>query len=215
MITPADRSQFQALAIQQGKYQPALVHQEVMGWITRQFGVYALDFFCETRSATKGKQQLVHVILNTMEDVKRMQANRADQATIAERFLQYFKSASAQADPLKRTDLDFKTGPLPEIVVTYRPFKYPDSKIVNEMFEEEKFAALKAFESVWTSSQYVIFYYTDAQIKAHQADGTSAKITEALNQVYLKYGFEPPSYRFDSKEIFDRDYEGNWYYYWK
>ncbi len=193
-----------------------------MDWITIQFGVRALDFFCETRKASKGSQ-LVHVILETIDDVKRMYAHHADNATIAERFLNYFKSAHSPdiiADPLKSTDLSFETNPFPEIIVTYRPLKELEKKILEEMSEEmlkdEERAVLKTFESVWTMSMAVVFYYTDAQVKENLINGTSAKINEELGRVAEKYGFERgSSYRFDSKETFDRDYESNWYYYWK
>ena len=227
MYTLTDKSQFQALAIQQGKVKLAKEHQEIMDWITIQFGVRALDFFCETREASKGSQ-LVHVILETLDDVKRMYAHHADNAAIAERFLNYFKSAHSPdtiADPLKSTDLSpdsyrDETNPFPEIIITYGPFKELEKKILKEMLEEmlkdEKRAILKTFESVWKISNTVVFYYTDAQVKENLMNGTSTKINVALEQADKKYEFDPGyPYRFDSKETFDRDYESNWYYYWK
>jgi len=222
MYTLTDKSQFQALAIQQGKVKLAKEHQEIMDWITIQFGVRALDFFCETREASKGSQ-LVHVILETLDDVKRMYAHHADNAAIAERFLNYFKSAHSPdtiADPLKSTDLSFETNPFPEIIITYGPLKELEKKILEEMLEEmledEKRAILKTFESVWKISNTVVFYYTDAQVKENLMNGTSTKINVELEQADKKYEFDPGyPYRFDSKESFDRDYESNWYYYWK
>jgi hypothetical protein len=94
---------------------------------------------------------------------------------------------------------------------------------LQEMLDDEERAILKTFESVWTMSQAVIFYYTDAQIKENLTNGISARINEVLGRVAEKYGFDRGSpysfdskqYRFDSKETFDRDYESNWYYYWK
>lgn len=220
MYTLTDQSQFQASAIKQGKHKLATVHMELMDWITKQFDVRALDFCCETRKTSKGfSQQLVHVILDTLEDVKKMQTNRANSTLIIERFLRYFQSAGSSnpiTDPLKNTDLSFETNPFPEIVVTYRPLKGLDKKMVEEMLDDEKRAILKTFESVWTISQSVVFYYTDAQVKETLTNGISTKINEALGQVAEKYGFDGgSSYRFDSKEAFDRDYESNWYYYWK
>ena len=229
MHTLTDKSQFQVWAIKKGNHKLAPVYQEIMDWITIQFGVRALDFFCETRKTSKGlPQQLVHVILETVDDVKRMYAHHADNAAIAERFLNYFKSAHSPdtiADPLKSTDLSpdsyrDETNPFPEIIVTYRPFKELEKKILEEileeMLEDEKRAVLKTFESVWSMSMSVVFYYTDAQVKENEMNGTSAKVNEALQLAAKKYGFDPGSpYRFDSKEIFDRDYKSDWYYYWK
>jgi len=227
MDTLTDKSQFQAGAILQGTHKLAAVYQEIMDWITKQFGVRALDFFCETRQASKGlPQQRVHVILETVEDVKQMQANRDNNTVVAEQFLKYFKSAdshNATPDPLKSDVFPVETNPFPKIVVTYRPLKGLTLKPLQEMMDDEKRAVLKTFESVWTISQAVVFYYTDAQVKENLTNGTSKAITEALRQVAEKYGFDrifPYSFDskeifFDSKESFDRDFKGEWHYYWR
>jgi hypothetical protein len=220
MYTLTDRSQFQAEAIKYGDHKLPPAQQEIMDWITKQFGVHALDFFCETRENSKGlRQQLVHVIVETVDDVKRMQANRADHTLVAERFSKYFQSAdlvNTIPDPLKSDVFPTDTNPFPQITVTYRPLKGLDRNVLQEMHDDEEQAVLKTFESVWKISVTVIFYYTDAQVKENLTNGTSSRISEALGRVAKKYGFDPGSqYRFDSKESFDRDYESNWYYYWK
>ena len=220
MYTLTDKSQFQARAIKQGKHNLASVHQEIMDWVTKQFGVRALDFACETRATSKGaQQQLVHLILETAEDVKQMQAHRADNTLITERFLKYLTSAhsnNATPDTLKSNVFAGETNPFPEIIVTYRPLKELSRDLLEEMLEDEKRAILKTVENVWTISQHVVFYYTDVQVKENLTNGTSTKISEALEQADKKYEFNRSSaYHFDSKESFDRDYESNWYYYWK
>ena len=220
MHTLADKFQFQAQAIKRGNHKLAIVHQEIIDWITNQFGTRALDFFCETRATPKGlPQQLVHVMLETGEDVKRIQANRAAHAVITERFKQYFKSGTtpdATRDPLKSNVFPMETNPYPEIIVTYRFLKEINGEIVKEMQDDEKRSILETFESVWTISQTVVFYYTDVQMKENMANGTSIKISEALAQTDKKYGLdESLLYQFDSKESFDRDYNGQWHDYWK
>jgi hypothetical protein len=226
MDTLTDKSQFQAWTIKQGTYKLANVQLEIMEWITKQFGVNALDFCCETRKTSKGPpQQLIHVILETVDDVKRMQADHAGKTMITERFSEYFKSTDPNNsfDPLKSDVFPVETSPFPEIIVTYRPLKELSVKLLQEMMDEEKRAVLKTFESVWTMSMAVVFYYTDAQVKENLANGTSSRINEALKQVAEKYGFDrisPSSFDskeifFDSKESFDRDYEGQWHYYWR
>lgn len=218
MYTLNDRSQFQAMAIEAGKHKLSGVHQELMEWITKQFGVRALDFYCEKRETSKA-QQLIHVILDTVEDVKKIQANQADKAMIVERFLKYLKSTDSEShilDPLKGNVFPADTNPYPETIVTYRPLKGIGEKILREMLYEERGEILKAFESVWTVSQYVVFYYTDAQIKENEANGTSTKVIEELERIDKKYGFSQSiPYRFDSKEYFDGACEGKWHYYWK
>jgi hypothetical protein len=220
MYTLTDKSQFQAEAVKKGKHKLATAPLEIMDWMTKQFGVRALDFFCETRETSKGPQQLIHLILETVDDVKRMQAHRANNAVITERFLKYFKSAGSDnplMDPLKSNVFAAETNPFPEIIVTYRPLKEVDGKIRQEMLDDEQRAILKTFESVWTMSMAVVFYYTDAQVKENLTNGISTRINEALWQAAEKYyeSDRGSPYSFDSKETFDRDYESNWYYYWK
>lgn len=196
MYTPADRSQLQARAVKQGTYTLADTDQEVIDWIKKEFRVNALHFSFETRK----QQQLVHLILETADEVRTMQSNSTRNAPIAERFSKYFNF----------------TDPVPEIIVTYRPLKDLDGNIISEILDDEKRGVLKSFDSVWTISMDVIFYFTDAQLKENQANGISKQISDALYQVTTRYGIGPGSpYRFDSKECFDRDYESNWYYYWK
>ena len=186
MYTPGDKSQFIARAIKNGKHQPDADDQEILDWITDQFDVRALFFFRETR----GQQQLIHLILDTPEDVKKLQSNQASSKAIAEKF------------------------PFPEVIVTYRPLKELSQEILTEMRTDDERAILKTFESVWTISQNIIFYFTDKQLNENQVNGTSDNIREELKKVDDQYGVSQ-EFRFDSKEVFDRDYESNWYYYWK
>ena len=217
--TLSDQAQFQAISITNGSHKLAAVHYDLMDWMSKQFGVHAIDFFCEKRETSKGlKQQIVHVILETNEDVQRMQKDRASNKVVAERFLKYFKSTERNDAPdlIKANAFPNETDPFPAIIVAYRPFTGVDGKILDEMLNDEQQAILKTYESVWTMSMNVIFYYTIDQVKENDANGTSKKISEELDRAGVKYGLSPGSqYRFDSKEVFDLDYSGKWHYYWK
>jgi hypothetical protein len=198
MYTPSDRSQFQANLVKHDKHKLPIEQQEILNWISEQFGVKALYFSCEKREPSEGTaQQLVHLIFETVDDVKKIQASRATNTAIAGKFMAYLKSTS-------------------EVIVTCRPLKKLSSEILNEMLDDEKRSILKTFENVWTISQSVIFYFTASQVKENQVNGISKKIGEELEAADEKYGVSQNSpYRFDSKETFDRDYESKWHYYWK
>jgi hypothetical protein len=215
MYTLSDKSQIQAQAINEGRQQLAPVHMEIVNWISKQFGVKALDFYCEARQSSK--RQLFHLIIETDDDVRRLQSDSAASNAIVERFTTYLKSVDSHnlSDPLKSDVLPSDTKPFPKVIVTYRPFTGVSSEILNEMLNEDQRAVLKTFETVWTMSMNVIFYYTDEQMKANQENGTSKRISDELAQVDRKYGFKPTTtYRFDSKEYFDRDCKGDWHHYW-
>ncbi|MFM9839289.1 MAG: hypothetical protein ACKVOQ_13560 [Cyclobacteriaceae bacterium] len=141
MYMLTDKSQFQAQAIKQGKHKLAIVHQEITDWITKQFGVQALDFCCETRATSKGvPQQLIHLIVETDEDAKQMQANRAGNTLITERFLEYLKSANSHKaiDPLKSAVFPPESNPFPEMIVTYRPLKGLNGEMMRKMLDDEQ-----------------------------------------------------------------------------
>ncbi|NOT74214.1 MAG: hypothetical protein HOP08_04740 [Cyclobacteriaceae bacterium] len=217
MITIPDKSQFQAWAIKLGKHTLPPESLEIMQWISKQFGVSALDFYCEKRETPKGSQQVVHLILESGEDIKKINADRANTVLITERFLKYFTTAkSLNTDPTKADVFPADTNPFPKVIITFRPFKDVDNKIFKEMMEEERRAILDTFGNVWTVSMNVIFYYTDAQIKENLENGVSAKIIEAMDQLEKRYDYTSAyPYRFDSKEYFDHGCEGKWHYYWK
>src|ERR1700752_2535045 len=157
-----DKLQFQAAALKKGKCKLANVHQEIMDWISGQFNVRALDFLCEKREDPKSSlQQVIHIVLETADQVKSMHANRADAALVTERFLKYFTSGNSKAtDPLKRDVFPSQPLPYPEIIVTYRPLKALSREVLEEMLADEKRAVLTTFESVWTISQQVVFFFT-------------------------------------------------------
>lgn len=215
----SEKSQFQAFCIQQGRHRLANGHQELMDWISKEFGVRALDFSCETKGNANGNsKQLIHLILETPADLKRIQADRTAQEMITARFVKYLNSADAQGttDPLKRDIFPIEMQPTAALVVTYRPLKKFDEAVLKELLEDEKRAILQKFECVWTMSQSVIFFYTDAQLQENQLNGLAAKISEELLKAERKCASEHNSvFSFDSKESFDRDYEGKWHYYWK
>lgn len=209
MYTLGDRSQLQAHVIKTGQHKLAKEHQEVIDWINTTFDVRVLDFYFEMK-----QKQLVHLIL---EDVKTLQSNRDAAKAIAGRFLQYFKSNSGKTDDVTKGDaFSSSTNPFPEIIVTYRPLDVPDSEVISKIIQDEKYAALKTFENVWTMSMGVIFYYTDREVKENETNGMSDKISKTIEAIDAKYADgQSASYRFDSKESFDRDYQSNWHYYWQ
>lgn len=139
MFTLSDQSQLQASAIKKGNYKLAGAHQEIIGWITKQFGVKALDFSFERREASPASQQLIHIIVETAEDVQHMQANREHTNVITERFRKYLQSPEAsnhQHDPLKRSVFPIDTQP--PIIVTWRPLKEVKPDIQKEIIETGK-----------------------------------------------------------------------------
>jgi len=96
--------------------------------------------------------------------------------------------------------------------------KVTESKIKqlqSEINNEEIWAIVKAFNTA------VFFFYTNEQVRRNEYDGMREKLS--LKYFELVKQFDEFDYfkkddfsiNLDSKETFDKDYQGNWYYYFK
>ncbi|MDR2951524.1 MAG: hypothetical protein LBV71_20230 [Prevotella sp.] len=79
-------------------------------------------------------------------------------------------------------------------------------------------------KNIWKVAKYLYisaFVYTEEQRKRALADGTKELLKEELFTLVKKYDefnyFTRENFIFylDSKEIFDKDFQGNWWYYYK
>ncbi|WP_133259575.1 hypothetical protein [Pseudochryseolinea flava] len=225
MYNTTDKSYRQARAIKAGTYRLPLVYQDFVDWLSRQFNVSVLDFACETKETSKGlKQQLLYVIVERVSDAARLESDRGNDIRIAHEFVSYFSSLDAEArtiDPLKSNVFALNTDPYPEVIIAYRPLEEIEKKIVDEKIKSECHAVIRKYGEVWTMSDNVIFFYTDQQVMENQINGEAKKLLQEILSIMKKYdefgyfGTHSLSFRFDSKESFDRDFQGNWYYYWK
>lgn len=72
---------------------------------------------------------------------------------------------------------------------------------------------------IWQFSHGSFFFYTDDQVERAKSDGTSERLADALFRLLKKYDefdyFQRDSFivELDSKENFDNNYQGNWFYY--
>jgi hypothetical protein len=214
-----DKLQFQASLIHQGKIQHAENHQALINWVKNEYGVIILDFcFEKNKSGSVSTKQMIHLVLETVEDVNKLKSKNQIRVEMAEKFLTDFKlnSKIATLDCLKNDIFPSDTNPFPQIIFTLRPLEKLPIEILKKMLDDEISSALEQFQTVWTISQNIIFYYTDLQLSENKTNGLSDKILELLGNLCKKYDIAPRSpHNFDSKECFDRDYQSNWYYYWK
>jgi len=94
----------------------------------------------------------------------------------------------------------------------------PDAEI--ELFKKE-FSSLNIWEVSRFGASTTIFVHTDTQAKEAASDTLVQELTQRYFILLKKYdefdyfGWESFSLEIDSKENFDRNYESNWYYYYK
>jgi hypothetical protein len=82
-----------------------------------------------------------------------------------------------------------------------------------------------AFEGIWEISRFgsytTFFFQTDAQLKASIGNGLREKVQEMyypIEKMYDEFGYldlESQHLKFDSRENFEKNYEGSWFYYYR
>jgi len=114
-----------------------------------------------------------------------------------------------------------------DIWVTFRDFETEAKQDILESIPVSEIEALEEKhkdKNIWKIAKYLyisVFVYTEEQRKAAIIDGTEKLLRDELFALVKKYDkfnyFTPENFIFylDSKEVFDRDFEGNWWYYYK
>lgn len=225
MYNSTDKSYKRARAIKKGEFKLAPIHQEFVDRASKLLSINVLDFELETKETHKGyKQQVVGLIIDRIEDSERLRNNVSIQQVIAQRFIAYMSSTSEKersSDTLKKDVWPLTINPYPEILVFFYPLERVEKSLAEIKIKDEWVKTLETFPEFWTLSQDVIFLQTDEQLQNCKAIGLEDKLINAYLQLIKKHdefgylGAHSVSLRFDSKESFDRNYNGNWYYYWK
>lgn len=229
MYSAADPSYKQAKAIKKGQHSLSPAHRQLIDRVSKRFGVSILDFYCYTKQTSVGYKQQALILIPERE----AECEKLEPRSVQEEILAYFKPfflsddpALKKSDPLK-ADVWPPAQPFPETYVAYCSLESIELKEAIKKAKEEDAAVLEKYkDQVWTTTfpadlYRYIFYYTDEQLKASVDNGQRAAILNDLLQALKKHDefgyFGPHSLfvYFDSKESFDRDYDGKWHYYFK
>jgi hypothetical protein len=225
MYSAKDKSHQRARAIKKGEYKLNPAHQQFVDWASDLLGTKVLDFELETKETSKGyKQQIVAIIVERIADEERLEKDYGKQQVIAQRYITYLSSTPEivrRTDPLKKDAWPITINPYPEILVFFYPLERVEKSIAETNIKADWEKTLTTFPEFWTLSQDVIFLHTNEQCANRASSGLEAKLTEAYLKLIKRYdefgylGVHSISFRFDTKESFDKNYDGNWYYYWK
>lgn len=230
MYNPTDPSYKQAREIKTGKHKLHPVHQQLIDWVSKQFHVHALDFQTHTIETPAGyQQQMLFIILETIAECERMEKTNYQELT--KKFIDYFTSsdqALKKMDPLKSKVGLFETRPFPEIIIGFHALESIELKVAKPKVKLDDLFTLKKYKDQISGTStfnggmsWIVFYYTDAQVKENRTNGISAEIEAELLQQLKKHDafnyFGPHSVfvQFDSKETYDRDFNGQDYMYYR
>jgi len=198
----------------------------MVNWLNTTCGINVLNFYFHTVQTSVGyKQQHVVIIVQSIIEEKNM-PGKANYNSIIEKFHQYFdENKPAKNDDTKRKIYPRINGIYPETAISFTAMEVIDVKVASTELNKNIDGILQSVENVWVISNNgewkTVFYYTDEQLKQNEGNGNSQKIRDLVlaeikkNDFYGDFGAHSIKLLFDSKESFDRDYEGKWHYYYK
>jgi hypothetical protein len=227
MYSPESPVYIQTDNIRKG-IQRLLPHDEKMvERISASSGIKALNFYCDTVETSKGyKLQHVVIIVQSIQDEKNMPGKSFYESFVSwfhDYFDEYGPSAS---DPSKQKIFPRINGIYPDINVGYTCMERIDLQIAYTNANDElNTITIPYQDEVWhvsmNGNNRTIFYYTEEQLKKNSSNGINDALRAQMLAILKKYdtyqcfGEHSLMIYFDSKESFDRDYDGKWHYYYK
>jgi hypothetical protein len=235
MIDSTDPDYLDTKLVKQGVKKLDPIFQELAEWINQKFDTKVLNIYYDKIKVDKNRPRL-SIIFEYFPESRRFCDQRGNfdsvkQAMVTEKLIQILSADKNFNGNLftrlfkKATAQNFNTKRLLVIFTAFEPVareevnkKIPKTEIDNleqELLNKNVWKIYREF------SMTILFFYTDNQIQQYTTDGT----TELLKKKYLdllkKYDefdyFKPETsfMTFDSKENFDKTYQGNWFYYYK
>lgn len=220
MIVPTDADYIETKRLKRDGRKPLPPFDELAEWISSEYHVEVLNLFYD-RFIPDGRPRLTVIFESKKDELKFRESalgnyNRIDQKRISEQFSRIIAA---------QHNVRFSTDGLLVIFSSFEPVARMEA---NQSVSEANLEGLKkklGNADLWTISRQfesvTFFFYTEDQIKKYEA----AELRDRYAQEYSKliqphdefgyYSKTGVSAFFDSKENFDMNYQGNWYYYYK
>jgi len=234
MIMPSDKEYKATKQIMLGQRTMNSDFKELADWIDKTYDVKTINIIYDTFIAARKKQSRLQICFEFESESLKFRDGtlgnfHADkQDAIAKKFKEILKANKA-TDKRRLTDF-FKSSPYvtENILIVYSAFE-PIARIeANENVPQGKVKELqKKLDNpdLWEISRAfsgtTFFVYSDDQVKKYEASQVKKEWTDKYFELLDQYNEfryfkrENFSIYLDSKENFDKNYESNWYYYYK
>lgn len=216
MITPSDNSYKQTKLIKLGKATINEDFADLARWIDHTYGVQTMNIVYDT--IDDGQRPRLEIIFEFHADVIKFTSGFSydpeKQKAIAKEFVSRIKS------PEK-----YKTENVLVIFDAFAPMAIVESY---QRIPESQIQILRHqlnMKDLWEISRFfssaTFFFFTDQQVEENNKNGMKEIIADKYFELlkaqdrfdYIKR--EQFSVSLDSKENFDKNYQSNWYYYYK
>lgn len=219
MIMPSDKDYQETKRLKKSGQVLASPFRELADWIASEHYVRVLNIHHDT--VIPDRRPRLNVILEWERDQEKFQDRRGNfDQTKQDRILKQFKRLLVEQH-IQGTVTD-------RLFVIFSAFEAVARIEANEKVTEADLDSLKralANPDLWHISRLfdsaTFFFYTAAQAEGYEAKGLRKVYAEEylrLVKPHDEFGYVARTgilVAFDSKENFDTNYQGNWYYYYK
>jgi len=220
MVDPSDPDYAETKLVKHGEHVLTPLFKELADWIAAAYpGVAVLNIYYD-KVASTAKLVLPRLdVIFEWEDEKKLfcvdywNFDPLKQAAIATKFKELLKHHREQSFDTNRLLVVFSAfEPVARLEAIWRVQPDQLAQLQSKMNNPAIWQIRGDFGGIG------VFFYTDAQLKSLQRD-LKAECSDAYAEiisVYDEFGYfqrKPAQVTFDSKENFDKNYHGNWFYY--
>ena len=237
MIVPSDKDYIETKLIKRGqaKLKPDFVH--LGEWIENQYSVKVLNVYYDiTTGAHNRPFPRLNIIFEHEKDELKFRDgilgnfDSGKQQVIAGKFEELVNNRNTAIAKLnnffgrtERATYDTKS-----LLVIFDSFEPVAKHEANEAIPKNEIERLKVelnSEEIWEISRFgsraTVFFYTDQQAEKAKASDSLERLTSRYFQMVKRYDefdyYDQESFSInaDSKENFDKNFEGSWFYYYR
>ncbi len=233
MIVSTDPDYLDTKLVKQGVKKLDPIFQELADWINQKFDTLVLNIYYDKIDVDKNRPRL-NIIFEYYNDAIKFRDrignfDSSKQMMVAKKFKQILSRNTNTNNhlfarlfnKLKASKYDTEI-----LLVIFDEFEPVAREEVNAKIPQAEIDRLKqelASKNVWEIyrefTTTIYFFYTDKQIEAYKADGTTQIMTQQYFDILKKYDefdyikSDTSILAFDSKENFDKNFESNWFWY--
>ncbi len=233
MTSFSDPDYIDTKLIKQGHKQLTPLFQELADWINQEFNSHVINVYYDTHIVARKVTPRLRIIFEHNIDAAKFKDksgcnDASKQQVIATRFRQILTEHSTKRNLLERL---FRKSyhsiyHTENITIVFPAFEETAIEEVNSKIPKTEIENLEqelSSKNVWKIYQQfgtaTYFFYTKEQVDVYTNDGSTGKLEVLFLNLLKKYDeFNYISkdnfiVRFDSKERFDTEYDGNWFAY--
>lgn len=211
MIAPHHPEYLEAKAIKKGIKKISQDWLPLAQWIYEKYGTAPLNI---AYNSDKESQKLLIIVEDEKDAARFYTTNHTTDLNISKSILKKYR----ELYPNSSTQLSSI------VCATFKPAAIAEA---NDSIEVVKLETLKSHfaEQVWEISRFMgyttIFFYTQKQLQESMSNGLQSQLVNAyfaLLKPFDEFDYihkDSLKVYFDSKENFDKTYEGKWYFYYR